>query len=631
MNWFYATAVAIVILLALSPFWFLKKADLSDLEGKIVAYGTYGAKVKSIDPATCGDTTSAGIQGAFYEAPYSYHYLKRPLELIPQLAEAMPEASPDGLTYTIRIKKDIRYHRNACFGTAPDGTPKTRAVRAEDFVLAFKRIADSHIETGLALAFIQDKIVGVAEYFQKTKDYAKGDFSRYDLPLEGVRAVDARTLKIRLKVPFPQLVYVLAINTYAPVPHEVIDYYLQTRPAPGGARAPLPMNERVAEIHEPAAAVGTGAYYLAEWIKANKIVLKRNPDYRIDLYPSEGAPGDKEAGLLADAGKRVPFVDVRYLTFVAEDNPMWMLFMTKQSDTVSIPRDVYENVVTPDKQLAGEWAKQGIRLEKSSMPVVYWLAFNMADPVVGAGKSLRQALNLVYNVREHIDVLYNGRGIRARTYVPSSFDGYKQALSPYAKLDIALAKKKMRQARKELEAAGAIGPGDPIPPLTLDMPGLDEPVRRAAEFAQGQFKKLGIDLRIVLNDWPTLQRKVHRKQCQMYAMGWHADYSDPENFLQLYYSPNIKRGTNNTNYDNPAFDALYEKVSVMGPSPERTAIYVQMLKMLNEDSPCILLSEPFGFFLAYSWVHNIKPHPIGYGFGKYRRIDAEARRKAGGR
>jgi hypothetical protein len=31
------------------------------------------------------------------------------------------------------------------------------------------------------------------------------------------------------------------------------------------------------------------------------------------------------------------------------------------------------------------------------------------------------------------------------------------------------------------------------------------------------------------------------------------------------------------------------------------------------------------------WVKNVKPHPIAYGFAKYRRIDAELRRARGGR
>ena len=53
--------------------------------------------------------------------------------------------------------------------------------------------------------------------------------------------------------------------------------------------------------------------------------------------------------------------------------------------------------------------------------------------------------------------------------------------------------------------------------------------------------------------------------------------------------------------------------------------------MLGEDVPVLLLSEPESFVLYYDWVHNVKQHPIGYGYAKYTRIDDELRRRLGGR
>ena len=637
MKWFYITSVALVAALSFSPLATLRQENLDFLAGKAVSYRTYGAKVKSIDPATCGDTTSADIQGEIYESLYTYHYLKRPLEVIPQLADGMPRVSPDRLTYAIRIRPDATYRRNPCFGTRGDGSGRfaTRAVTAADFVLQFKRIADYHIETDLAFAFISDKIVGVEDFRSRTKGYAKGDLSRYwKEDLAGVKALDDRTLEIRLTSPWPQLLYVLAINNYAPMPREAIEYHLMTRPragAAGGAREPIPPGERDPEIREPAAAVGTGAYWLAEWVKGSKIVLMRNEDYRDVRYPTAGEPGDAERGLLRDAGRRLPLVDVQYLTFVAEDNPMWMLFMTKQADAAGIPTDLYSQVITPGKTLTDAWVRRGINLRKSTSPVVYWLAFNMQDRVLGASRSLRQALNLCFDVEQYIDVLHNGRGVRAVTYVPTGFEGRSDAPSPYARYDLAAARAKLAQARRELAEAGVIAPGGSIPPLVLDTSGRSEYFRRLGEFVQREFRKIGLEVKVELNDWPTLQQKVHRKLAQVYTMGWHADYPDPENFLQLYYSPNIKRGTNNTNFSNAEFDRLYEQIAVMMPSPRRTELYVRMLQILNEECPVLLLSEPISYSLRWNWVLNGKPHPIGYGLGKYIRIDADARRRAGGR
>jgi len=114
-------------------------------------------------------------------------------------------------------------------------------------------------------------------------------------------------------------------------------------------------------------------------------------------------------------------------------------------------------------------------------------------------------------------------------------------------------------------------------------------------------------------------------------MGWHADYPDAENFLQLYYSGNIDKGTNNSNYSRPDFDRLYEKIRVMPDTPERTEMCARMVRMIGEDCPILPIREPMNFVLIHNWVKNVKPHPIGYGFQKYRRIDTALRKKMGGR
>jgi oligopeptide transport system substrate-binding protein len=654
MKAFYLVALALVIVMAMVPYVLLQKQDIMGGAGRlnmpaasaatsapasqsarrepVVVYSSYQAKVRTLDPALCGDEISGAVQGYVFEGLYGYHFLKRPLEIVPTLADGMPRISEDGLTYTIRIKKGVNYCRNECFGRHPDGAPKTRAVEANDFVMAFKRIADPHLTTPSSLAFIEDKIVGIKEYRDTAKGYEKGNFARYDeVPLEGVKAIDEHTLQIKLAVRFPQLIYVLAISNYSPIPREVVDYHLSTRDDGKGGREDIPRAERSPIISDYKGAVGTGAYYFQNYIPGGDILLFRNPDFREDFYPSEGAPGDAEAGLLKDAGKRVPFVDVNVLKYIPEYNTAWSLFFAKQTDICPIPEYLYSQAVTPSAELSDKLARQGIQLIKYTRPSVFWCAFNMEDPVLGKSKSLRQALNLGFNVEEYIEVLFNGRGRRAVNTVPHDMaESNDLPPCPYARYDLAAAKEKMAAARKELEEAGVIKSGQDFPELRLDLGGREEDHRRIGEFTRIQFKKLGLKLRIELDDWPTLQEKVENKQVQIYSMGWGADYPDPESFFQLYYSPNINRGTNNCNFVNAKFDRLYEQSSVMSPGPQRTKLYARMVEILNEECPALLLTEPIYFVLAQPWVHNVKVHPIGYGMFKYCRVDVEECKKAEG-
>lgn len=656
MKWFYITAVVLIGGLTVCPMLFLKGraadeyADLRAALGgePIIRYDSYSGAVKSVDPASCGDVSSSVFQANAWEGLYAYHYLIRPPKVIPLLAAEMPKISEDGLTYTIKIRPGVKYHRNPCFGrdAADPDRWGTRTVRADDFVVAFKRIADYHVYADLSWTFLSERVVGIDEFRKKTEKYKIGDFSRYDLPVEGLKALDELTLQIRLIERFPQFEYVLAMHVYAPIPREAMEYWFGTEDDGKGGRKPIPVDkERSTQFREAEQIVGTGPYIFKTFERKHKIVLVRNPEFREDRYPSvpdeadlteaekESVRADVAAGLYDDAGKQVPFIDVLEYDFVSEDYSIWMRFLSKQTDAAGIPRETFEFVITPGKDLAEAWKKRGMFLRKYSSPVIYWIVFNMEDPVVGRSRSLRQALCLAFDVENYIKVLANGRGKRAVNLIPSSFNGHKEAgPGPYYKLNLEAAKKKIIEAKKELAQAGVLK-GGRIPELRLDMTVRDPRGEIRADFIKQQFAKVGVRLETVFNDWPTQQRKVRNKKAQLYTMGWHADYPDAENFLQLFYSPNIAKYTNNANYSNPRFDELYRRARKMPDTPERTKLYAEMARIISEECPALLLDEPEGYVLYYQWTSNknIKPHPVGYGFTKYRRLDPVMRKKLGGR
>ena len=584
---------------------------------------TFGSQIRSLDPATCGDTTSARFLAHFYEGLYDYHYLKRPVTLTPLLAAAMPKVSDDGLTYTIKIKKGLKYSRNPCFGWNENGKLPVRIVKAADFVLAIKRCADWHIGSGLGWAFLKGRIEGLDEWRKKTVPYAPRDLDRYDLPVAGLKAIDDLTLQIRLTGKYPQLVHVLALLNFAPVPREAMDFYFTGRWAKAIDRKLPPVFETsFGELQLP----GTGPYVLKVYAIGSPIIMVRNVDFRNQRYPTAGGADDKKAGLLDDAGKKAPFVDEIHWWYVASSKDAWEMFITGKVATTGISKDMVRKILTDKMKLRPEWKTKGIELVRYDSPSIFWLVFNMKDPVFSAGKSLRQAMCLAFDVEEYTKVLFDNRGVQATTFIPRSFAEHDLAPSPHAKFDLTAAKKKIEQAKKELAAKGLLENGR-IPTIRLDMAVGDIETIRRAEFIKKQFARIGLTIKPVFNSWPELQKKIHEKQVQFHAMGWHADYPDAENFLQLYYSPNINRGTNNSNYSNPEYDRLYVRISTMQPSKERTRLIVEMLKILNEDCPVLLLTEPVNFTLRWKWLKNYKPHPFGYGYSRYLRIDAALQKK----
>ena len=71
--------------------------------------------IKGFDPIMSSDVGSAAQIAKIYEGLLSYHWLKLPYELIPNLAEEMPVISSDGMTYTFILKKGVHFQDDIAF------------------------------------------------------------------------------------------------------------------------------------------------------------------------------------------------------------------------------------------------------------------------------------------------------------------------------------------------------------------------------------------------------------------------------------------------------------------------------------------------------------------------------------
>jgi ABC-type transport system substrate-binding protein len=551
------------------------------------------SELPGLDPLHAGDATSVEVQAQIYEPLFQYAYLKRPYQLEPLLAESMPLVSDDQLTYTIRLKKGVFFQDDPAF-VATGG--KGREVVVQDIIYQLKRIADVNNKSS-GWSFFDGRIKGLDKFRESTKGSKTPDYS---VPVEGLEAVDKYTLRITLVEPYPQLLYILAMPYAVPMAKEVVDYY----------------GEEV--INHP---VGTGPFKLQQWIRNSRILLVRNPTFRGEHYPTEGEPEDKTNGNLLDAGQPLPFVDKVQYTFIMEDQPLWLNFMKGKLDFGGIPKDNYDKAVTKERELTEEMRKKGIILRKSGTPVIGYIGFNMEDPILGKNKYLRQALCLSFDVGKYIELFSNNRARPAQMIIPPDFDGYDPGyLHPYLRFDI--------EKAKALLAKAGFPEGKGLPPLQFDIGSTDSTVRQMSEFIVKQFAQIGVVLNVNAMTWPQFLDKLNRKQVQVFALAWNADYPDAENFLQLLYGPNASPGNNHTHYHNPAFDSLYEKVRVMPPSPQRTALYRQMALMINEDCPMLFTANPISFGLRYDWVRNSKRHPFANNTLKYIRIDTEKRFKS---
>ena len=549
------------------------------------------ANPKTMDPAMVQDLYSAYAVSMVYEGLVEYHYLKRPHELVPLLAEAMPEVSKDGLTYTFKIRKGVKFMDHAAFAGG-----KGREVKAQDFIYSFLRVADPKVGSGQFWIF-DGRIAGLNEWREKQKNAAVAD---YDHPPEGLKAVDDYTLQIKLTRKYPQLLMVLAMPSGSVVPREVFDK----------------LGKDVTTV-----GVGTGPYMLSNWLQNSKLTFTRNPGFRGQPYPSEGEAGDKEKGLLDDAGKMMPFADkVEYLVFV-ERQPEWLNFLKGHVDHVVIPKDNYSSAIDKNtKELLPDLVKKGIHLEKVPQPEISYTAFNVEDPVLKkAGPNLRKAMSMVIDETRAIELFFNGRALPAQFIIPPDTAGYDDKfVNPYKTHNV--------EKAKELMAKAGYPGGKGLPTLNYETTNGTES-RQQAELLQKEWAQLGINLVINYNQFSELDEKLTKKKAQVWSIAWIADYPDAENFLQLLYGPNGAPGPNASNFNNPEYNKLYEKVRDMVDSPERRALIGKMRDIFIEEMPWIVHRHRIYYYLRHDWLKNFKKEYMGSSSAKFMRVDAERRAK----
>ena len=643
---------------------------------KNILYTAFQERPKHLDPARSYSEDEARYIAQIYEPLLQYSYLKHPYTLEPLTAAQMPKVTyldrdmnplPEDVEegsiayseYDIAIKPGIRYQPHPAFAKTPDGRLRyhalteqdlqgiqtladfaetgSRELTAEDYLYAIKRLVHPQLHSPVG-ELMQEHIVGLkALSGQVEKDFkaSKEKPEFFDLrgyPLEGVTVLDPYRFKIRLDGKYPQFRYWLAMTFFAPMPWEADQFYKQK----GLAAKNLSLDWYP---------VGTGPYMMEENNPNRRIVLVRNPNYHEDHYPTEGTPEDAKAGLLKDAGKRLPFIDRVVYVLEKETIPYWNKFLQGYFDASGLSSDNFDQAISFSGQggpeLTAEMQEKNIRLDTDVEASIFYMGFNMLDPVVGgygeAQSKLRRAIAIAVDYEEFISIFANGRGVIGQGVLPPGIFGYQQGeagINPYVYdwKNGAPRRKSLDEAKKLLAEAGYPGGVDAKTgkPLVLyyDVTASGADSKSSLNWYRKQFAKLGIQLVLRTTDYNQFQQKMAAGNAQLFTWGWNADYPDPENFLFLLHGPNSKVGSggeNAANYQNPEYDKLFERMRNMDDGPERQAIIKQMQDILRHDSPWLFGYHPLQFALYHDWYRNQAANLMARNRTKYQRIDAARR------
>jgi hypothetical protein len=84
---------------------------------------------------------------------------------------------------------------------------------------------------------------------------------------------------------------------------------------------------------------------------------------------------------------------------------------------------------------------------------------------------------------------------------------------------------------------------------------------------------------------------------------------------------------NAANYENPAYDALFEKMRDLPDGPEKAAIIDDMVRLLQTDAPWMFGFNPMSGGAYQQWVGNAKPTQMVRNTLQYMKVDPALRVK----
>ena len=312
----------------------------------------------------------------------------------------------------------------------------------------------------------------------------------------GVKALDEKTLEVKLVNPTPFFLELTAFYTY------------------------LPINSKIAEANPDWANdagenyTTNGPFKLTEWSHSDKVVLEKNADYWD-----------------ADTVK----LNTITMIMVNDPNTELSMFDSGELDWAGMPTG---NLPTD----ALSTLKDAGRLNTEPIAGIYNYKLNTTvEPFNNA--NIRKAFALAINRQELIDNVTQGGQMPAMAIVPPTM--FPENEKGYFKdNDVAKAKEYLQKGLEELGYSDV----SELPAIALSY-NTDEAHQKIAQAVQDMWKNnLGVEVTLDNAEWKVYLDQLQSLDYNIARLGWLSDYNDPISFLDMYYS--ATGGNNDTGWEN---------------------------------------------------------------------------------
>ncbi len=368
--------------------------------------------------------------------------------------------------------------------------------------------------------------------------------------VRGVKAIDERTLQITIEAPRAYFLAKLTYPTAFVVDKENVE-------AGGETWTDRPN--------------GTGPFELQKYTFGEELVLVRNDRYYA------GPPAVRKVRFLLTGGSMMTMYENGEL----DSTPVSIIDIDRVSDQEN-PLNK-ELVVTPSFSTS-------------------YLGFNIHQPPFDDVK-VRQAFCMAIDTELIADRVFLGMAEPAtKGVVPPGMPGYDKDISslPYDP----------KRAR-ELIAQSKYESADNLPEVTLYLSGgggvVLPPISALVEMVK---ENLGVEVSIQLVEDTIFLTEISRRPniYQLYALGWIADYPDPQNFLEIKFHSQSR--DNQTGYSNPQVDGLLDEASVERDRAKRMELYRQAEEIIVQEAAWAPLWYGTNHYLIKPYVKDLAYPPI---------------------
>ena len=494
-------------------------AEAPSAGGEKIVRTVSGGEPGSLHPALAQGTHESVILDHVYEG-----LMKRNenSEIVPGMAESYT-MSDDGLTYTFKIREDAKWSNGD-------------AVTAKDFEVAWKYALAPETASDYAYQLY---------YIEGGQAYNEGTGSADAV---AVKAVDEKTLEVKLAAPTAYFLELCAFYTYYPVNAKI-------------------QEEMGSEwSHDGSTFVANGPFVVTAWNHDESVeVVKNDQYYNKDAVKLDGI-----------------------IFYISEDqNTEWQMYQNGEIDiNYNLPTDVLGQLI----------AENNAELKTEAELSTYFYRFNTTvKPFTNA--KIRKALAMAIDRQLLIDEVTQGGQFPAYAMVPEGVaDGtgdFRINGGDYFTEDIEEAKK--------LLAEGLAEEGMDSLAFTI-LYNTSEGHKKIAEAIQQMWNEnLGVSVTLENTEFQVKLEREHTLDYEVSRAGWIGDYVDPNTFLDMFTSWSSQ---NDTGWTTAEYDKLITDAAVEFDVAKRMEYLHDAEDMLMEAMPILPL-----YYYTKSWT--TKPYLTG--------------------